>query len=273
MTRRSPAFPAELAGSGPSQGGGGGGGGGGTVTAVTGVAPIASSGGTTPAISIAIAAPLEVTAGDLTVIPAADGVTGSMSGADKTKLDGITAGAGVVAVTVTAPIENTGTTANPNIAIVAAADGVTGSMSGSDKTKLDGITAGATPSVLTSTDFAQAATQAIPGTGVFTSVIGGNLTIAVPAGGGAVVLLGSVTQAQSSTTAAEASATVFVDEVQSGGFSKGVTLGATLLTSGSVAVNYKTAPLAAGAHTVDLRVSSTTAGTAQGDLVALIVTN
>lgn len=77
--------------------------------------------------------------------PATELAAGSMSSADKTKLDGITPGAGVVAVSVTAPIENTGTAANPNIAIAAAADGVAGSMSGADKTKLDGIAAGAQP--------------------------------------------------------------------------------------------------------------------------------
>lgn len=48
----------------------------GTVTEVTGTAPIVSSGGTTPAISIS---------------PATTSVPGSMSAADKTKLDGLTA--------------------------------------------------------------------------------------------------------------------------------------------------------------------------------------
>ena len=56
---------------------------GGGVTSVTGTAPIVSSGGTTPAISI--------TASSTTV-------AGSMSSADKTKLDGIAAGAEVNAV-------------------------------------------------------------------------------------------------------------------------------------------------------------------------------
>lgn len=51
---------------------GGGGGGGSGVTAVTGTPPIASSGGTTPAISIGAAT---------------DSLPGSMSAADKTKLD------------------------------------------------------------------------------------------------------------------------------------------------------------------------------------------
>ncbi len=54
------------------------GGGGGGVTAVTGTAPIASSGGTTPDISIA---------------EATTSAAGALSSADKTKLDGIQAGA------------------------------------------------------------------------------------------------------------------------------------------------------------------------------------
>ena len=56
----------------------GGSGGSGTVTDVTGTAPVVSSGGTTPAISITAA-----TSSD----------AGSMSAADKTKLDGIAANA------------------------------------------------------------------------------------------------------------------------------------------------------------------------------------
>jgi hypothetical protein len=53
-------------------------GGGGGVTSVTGTTPIASTGGTTPAISIAAAT---------------TGAAGSMSAADKTKIDGVAAGA------------------------------------------------------------------------------------------------------------------------------------------------------------------------------------
>lgn len=59
----------------------------GQVTNVTGVAPINSSGGATPAISISAAT---------------DSAPGSMSAADKTKLDGIAAGATANAGTVTA---------------------------------------------------------------------------------------------------------------------------------------------------------------------------
>jgi hypothetical protein len=104
----SPPFPAELPGSAPSEGSGGGGGGG-TVTAVTGTAPIVSSGGATPAISIT---------------PATDVAAGSLSAADKTKLDGITPGAAVAAVTGTAPIVITGTATNPNVTLATPGGGI-----------------------------------------------------------------------------------------------------------------------------------------------------
>jgi hypothetical protein len=103
------------------------------VTSVTGTAPIVSSGGNTPAISISAA----------TTVAA-----GSMSAADKTKLDGIAAGATantgtVTGVTGTAPIVSSGGTA-PAISISAATTVAAGSMSAADKTKLDGIATGAT---------------------------------------------------------------------------------------------------------------------------------
>jgi hypothetical protein len=100
-------------------------GGSGSITAVTGTAPITSSGGTTPAIGITAAT---------------DSAAGSMSAADKTKLDAI--GAIVTAVTGSAPISSSGGT-TPLISIAAATDSTSGSMSAADKTKLDGMTAGA----------------------------------------------------------------------------------------------------------------------------------
>ena len=69
---------------------------GGGVTSVTGTAPIVSSGGTTPAISVSAAT---------------TSAAGSMSGADKTKLDGIAAGA----------TANTASTATPSALGTAAA--------------------------------------------------------------------------------------------------------------------------------------------------------
>ncbi len=108
----------------------------GGVTSVTGSTPIASSGGATPDISISAAT---------------TSVAGSMSGADKTKLDGIAAGAQpgtVTAVTGTTPIASSGGTA-PAISITAATTIAAGSMSAADKTKLDGIAAGAQPGTIT----------------------------------------------------------------------------------------------------------------------------
>lgn len=89
----------------------GGGGGGGTVTGVTGTAPIVSSGGSAPAISIT---------------PATSGAAGSMSAADKAKLDG--AATIVSAVTGTLPITVATGTSTPVIAINAATNAAAGSI-------------------------------------------------------------------------------------------------------------------------------------------------
>jgi hypothetical protein len=94
------------------------------VASVTGTAPISSSGGATPAISISAAT---------------TGAAGSMSAADKSKLDGIAAGAQpgtVTGVSGTAPISSSGG-ATPAISISAATTGAAGSMSAADKSKLD----------------------------------------------------------------------------------------------------------------------------------------
>jgi hypothetical protein len=107
----------------------------GTVTGVTGTAPIVSSGGTAPAISISAAT---------------QSAAGSMSSADKTKLDGIAAGAQVnvatnlaqgTRTTTQVPVtSSTGTTATLDSATTSLA----GVMSSADKTKLNGIATGAT---------------------------------------------------------------------------------------------------------------------------------
>ena len=94
------------------------------VTSVGGTAPIVSSGGATPAISIT---------------PATGAAAGSMSAADKTKLDTVTAGAAVASVGGTAPIVSSGGL-TPAISITAATGAAAGSMSAADKAKLDGIT-------------------------------------------------------------------------------------------------------------------------------------
>jgi hypothetical protein len=107
----------------------------GTVTGVSGTAPIVSSGGAAPAISINAAT---------------TDAAGSMSSTDKTKLDGIAAGAqvnvatnigqGILTETTIPLTSSTGTgTTLPSATIDLA-----GLMSSADKTKLNGIAAGAT---------------------------------------------------------------------------------------------------------------------------------
>ncbi len=73
---------------------------------------------------------------DIIANAVAAGNAGLMSGADKTKLDGITAGAAVASVSGTAPIVSSGGT-TPAISISAASAAAAGSMSGDDKLKLD----------------------------------------------------------------------------------------------------------------------------------------
>jgi hypothetical protein len=154
----------------------------GTVTGVTGTAPVVSSGGTVPAISMAAAS---------------SGVNGYMTGAYATKLDGIAAGATnvtntnqltngagyttntgtVTDVTGTAPIASTGGTA-PTISISAATTSAAGSMSAADKTKLDGIAASATN--VTNTNQLTNGAGFITSSGTATNVSG---TVAVGNGG------------------------------------------------------------------------------------------
>jgi hypothetical protein len=112
----------------------------GTVTGVSGTAPVASTGGTTPVISMAAASA---------------GVNGYMTGAYATKLDGIATGATsnlgtVTGVSGTAPVASTGGT-TPVISMAAASAGVNGYMTGAYATKLDGIATGATSNLGTVT--------------------------------------------------------------------------------------------------------------------------
>jgi hypothetical protein len=110
-------------------------GGGGGVSAVTATLPLTSTGGGAP---------------NLAINAATDALAGSMSAADKTKLDGITPGAAVASVSGLAPIASSGGTM-PVVSIAAATDVAAGSMSAADKTKLDGIVAGAAVSAVTGT--------------------------------------------------------------------------------------------------------------------------
>jgi len=111
----------------------------GTVTGVTGTAPIVSSGGTAPAISITAAT---------------TGAAGSMSAADKSKLDGIASGAQVNVATnlgyTTATTTGTVTSSTgTNATLPAATTALAGLMTNADKTKLDGIASGAQVNVAT----------------------------------------------------------------------------------------------------------------------------
>lgn len=99
------------------------------ITAVLGDPPITSTGGVEPIIGIT---------------PATSLFEGSMSAADKTKLDTVTAGAAVSAVTGSAPISSSGGTA-PDISISPATTIAPGSMSAADKTRLDGLSAASSP--------------------------------------------------------------------------------------------------------------------------------
>lgn len=103
------------------------------VTSVSGTSPIVSSGGTDPVISIT---------------PATSAFPGSMSAADKTKLDAISSV--VASVLGSAPIVSSGGL-TPTISITAATSGAAGSLSAADKTKLDGMTAGAAVSAVSGT--------------------------------------------------------------------------------------------------------------------------
>ena len=99
----------------------------GTVTGVTGTAPVVSSGGTAPVISMAAAS---------------SGVNGYMTGVYATKLDGITAGASVTSVTGTAPVSVATGTTTPVISMAAATSSNNGYMTTTYATRLDSAIAG-----------------------------------------------------------------------------------------------------------------------------------
>ena len=104
------------------------GGGSGTVTDVTATSPVVVSGVSTVAPVISIAA-------------ATTSAAGSMSSADKLKLDGIGAGATVTGVTGTLPISSSGGAA-PVISIAAATTSAAGSMSSANVTLLNTLNDG-----------------------------------------------------------------------------------------------------------------------------------
>lgn len=94
--------------------------GGGGVVTVTGSAPITSSGGVNP---------------DIAILPATTLAAGSMSAADKAKLNSLPT-LPVLTVTGTAPIASSGGQ-NPALSITPATNLAAGSMSAPDKAKLD----------------------------------------------------------------------------------------------------------------------------------------
>ena len=138
---------------------------GGDITAVGTTAPLAGGG----------------TAGDVTVAIRAATATlsGSMSAADKAKLDGVAANAtandgDVTSVTASAPLTGGGDTGDLTIALPDATTTAAGAMSAADKTKLDGVAAGATANT---GDITEVGTTApIIGGG-----IAGSVTIAISA--------------------------------------------------------------------------------------------
>ena len=166
------------------------------VALVSGTAPIVSSGGTSPAISITAAT---------------TSAAGSMSAADKSKLDGIQAGAEVnvnadwnatsgdaqilnkptfvASVAGTSPIVSTGTT-TPTISITAATTSTAGSMSAADKLKLDGIASGAEVNQNAYSNFVVGATtiSANSETDTLTLIAGANITLTPNAGAESITI-------------------------------------------------------------------------------------
>jgi hypothetical protein len=140
-------------------------GGGGSIDSVTATGPLVSSGGINP---------------NLTITAATDVAAGSMSAADKTKLDGIAAF--VTAVTGTAPIVSSGG-ATPVLSISPATDSAAGSMSSADKTKLDGIT---NAGVIVPSQALNAAIVNIPPTNAVTNITA-DMAIYIPPAGTAKV--------------------------------------------------------------------------------------
>ena len=134
------------------------------VTSVAGAAPIASSGGNTPTISIAAASQL---------------VAGSMSAVDKTKLDGIASGAQVNVATNLGQGNLTGnnitltSSTGTSTILSSVTTSIAGLMTATDKTKLDGIASGAQVNVGTNIGFGTLTATTVP----LTSSTGSGSTI------------------------------------------------------------------------------------------------
>lgn len=132
------------------------------VNSVSGSAPIVSSGGTNPSISI---------------LAATTSAPGSMSAADKAKLDGIAAGAQVnvptnLGITGTGDTRTITSSTGTNVTLPVATTSVAGLMAIGDKAKLDGIAAGAQVNVATNLGYTAAASN-----GTVSSSTGNNATL------------------------------------------------------------------------------------------------
>mgnify|MGYP003999902691 CR=1 FL=1 len=155
------------------------------VTSVTGSAPIVSSGGNTPAISISAAT---------------TSAAGSLSAADKVKINALT-GSEVTSVTGTAPVVSSGG-ATPAISMAAATASVNGYATSTQITKLNGIATAATANGTVT----GSGTTSGSNTGDQTNITGNaatvttnaNLTGHITSTGNAAVL-GSFTSAQLAT--------------------------------------------------------------------------
>ena len=212
------------------------------VALVSGTAPIVSSGGTSPAISITAAT---------------TSAAGSMSAADKSKLDGIQAGAEVnvnadwnatsgdaqilnkptfvASVAGTSPIVSTGTT-TPTISITAATTSTAGSMSAADKLKLDGIASGAEVNQNAYSNFLVGTTtiSANSETDTLTLIAGANITLTPNAGAESITIAATGSTGVSSVTGT-------APIVSSGGANPAISItAATTLAAGSMSSADKT---------------------------------
>jgi hypothetical protein len=178
------------------------------VNSVSGTAPIVSSGGSTPVLSI---------------LAATTSAPGSMSATDKSKLDGIAAGAQVnvptnLGITGTGDARSITSSTGTNVTIPVATSSTAGLMATADKSKLDGIAAGAQVNVATNLGYSAATAS-----GTVTSSTGSNATL--PAATTSLAgLLTSADKAKLDGIAAGAQVNVATNLGVSGGTTAGPTI-------------------------------------------------